>query len=62
MFYLLKSYVSKEKGNKNPEYGTKVLNFSVDLYASDKRDFSFVSTNIFSISLCHVKRLIAANR
>ena len=50
MFYILKSYVDKENRNKNPEYGTNLLNFLLAIYASDNRALGFASKYICSIS------------
>ena len=46
MFYPLNSYVAQANRNQNPEFGTNMLVFPLDLSASDKRDFGFVSKNI----------------
>ena len=59
MFCLLKSYVANSNGNQDPEYGTKVLNFVLCISFIERRALRFVSTNICSILLRHVNRMIA---
>ena len=60
---LMKGYVAKVDGVKNPQYGLKVLNFFLALSASgDKRAFEFVSGNLAGVSLRWMKHLTAKKR
>ena len=43
IFFLIKSYVAKSNGNKNPGYGKKLLILFHVISANDKREFGFVS-------------------
>ena len=59
---LLRAYVAKATGHKNPQYGAKVLNFMLALSATNPIAFSFVSANMCSLSIRHAKKIRAANR
>ena len=60
---LMKGYVAKVDGIKNPKYGTKVLNFMMALAASgDKKAFEYVSGNLCSCSLRWMKTLMTKKR
>ena len=61
--HLMRGYVAKVEGVKNPKYGSKVLNFFMALAASgDKKGFEFVSGNLASVSLRWMKTLTSRKR
>jgi hypothetical protein len=60
MVKLMKGYTAKVDGVKNPAYGSKVINFMLALTAGgNKKAFEFVSGNLCSASLRHMKWLTA---
>ena len=60
---LMKGYVAKVEGIKNPKYGAKVLNFFLALAASgDKKAFEYISGNLAAVSLRWARVLMSRRR
>jgi hypothetical protein len=60
---MMKGYVAKCEGSSNHPYGAKVLNFMLSLAASgNQKGFEYVSANLGSVSLQHIKRLTRERR
>ena len=60
MFCLLRAYVAKANGHRNPEYGTKVVNCILAIAATNASAMDFVSANLMSILIRHIERLRSA--
>ncbi len=58
MVGLMSAFVAKLKGEKNPHYSQRVLNFMLALFASrDRKAFQFVSANLCLVSVQHIARI-----